>query len=88
MDQSREERLREAIRLGREAECSRECLLRLLALRRSSLVHELEDGELTTDTTMTVVGGLKEIHFLERLIETVVYSGKLAEEELQNALDT
>lgn len=51
-------------------------------------MHELEDGELTADTTMTVVGGLKEIHFLERLIETIVYSGKLAEEELQNALDT
>ena len=88
MDQipNRDERFREAIRLGREAESSRDFLLNLLALRRENLLRELEDGEYDPNMAIAIQGARKELHFIERLIESAIYSGKQAAKEMCDEL--
>ena len=80
----REERRREALRLGAQAEASKDFLQHLLALRRETLVHEVETDENDADAMLVVSGRFKELNHLLKLVDSMIYSKKLLLEESED----
>ena len=84
MSPDRMGKLQEAIRLGRQAASCKDFLQSLLASRRQSLLDELESDGMTSEEVVRVQGRIQELHMLERLLESIAHTAKLAEEEIRD----